>query len=120
MESIKIKRIYDEPSIDDGYRVLVDRIWPRGISKKAAALDEWIKEISPSTVLRKWFDHKEARFEEFSLRYCEELKEKEDSLNELRKIAKNETLSLLYAAKNPEINHAIVLKDVLLKDHFQK
>ena len=120
MKEIKIKKIYEEPSEDDGYRVLVDRLWPRGISKKAANLDAWNKEISPSTELRKWFDHRKTRFEEFSLRYREELKEKEDALNELREIAKTETLSLLYAAKSTEINHAIVLKDVLLKGHSRK
>lgn len=120
MKDIKLMRIYDEPSDDDGYRILVDRLWPRGISKKDANLDEWEKEVAPSSELRKWFGHKAERFEEFSLRYCEELKEKEDTLNALRKIAENETLILLYAAKNPEINHAIVLKDVLLKDRFRK
>lgn len=116
MKEFKIKRIYDEPSDDDGYRILVDRLWPRGVSKKAANLNEWNKEIAPSPELRKWFDHKKERFEEFAWRYRLELKEKEDLLNELRQAAKHETVSLLYAAKNPEINHAVVLKDVLLKD----
>lgn len=120
MEAVKIKRIYDEPSDDDGYRVLVDRLWPRGISKKAVSLDEWNKEIIPTPELKKWFDHKEARFDKFAHLYHEELKEKEGALTELRKIAKNETLSLLYASKNPEINQAFVLKDVLLKGHFRK
>ncbi len=115
MKEFKIKRIYDEPSDDDGYRVLVDRLWPRGISKKAAKLDEWSKEIAPSPELRKWFDHQEARFDEFARLYREELKEKADTLDELRQLAKNETVSLLYAAKNPQINHALVLKDVLMK-----
>lgn len=115
MEAIKIKRIYDEPSKEDGYRVLVDRLWPRGVSKKAANLDEWNKEVAPSPELRKWFDHKEERFPEFARLYRKELKEKERTLNKLRQVAKKETVSLLYAAKNPEINHAIVLKNVLLK-----
>jgi uncharacterized protein YeaO (DUF488 family) len=116
MGKIKIKRIYEEPSENDGYRVLVDRLWPRGVSKDAAKLDEWNKEIAPSAELRKWFDHRQERFEEFARRYHDELKEKEDELNELRKIADNGTLSLLYGAKDPEINQAIVLRDVLLHE----
>ncbi len=115
MGKIKIKRIYDEPSDDDGYRVLVDRLWPRGVSKDSAKLNEWNKEIAPSTELRKWFDHKEERFNEFTSRYREELNEKEGMLNKLREISNNETLSLLYAAKDPELNQAVVLKDVLEK-----
>ncbi len=115
MNNVKLKRIYDEPSSDDGYRMLVDRIWPRGVSKEDAKLDEWNKEIAPSTELRKWFDHKEERFKVFTQRYRNELKDKEDDLNELRKKAKNKTLCLLYAAKNPKLNQAVVLQDVLLK-----
>lgn len=113
MGKIKIKRIYDEPSDDDGYRILVDRLWPRGVSKDDAKLDDWEKEIAPSSELRKWFDHKEERFEEFSKRYREELKDKENELGKLWEIAKKKTLTLLYAAKNPEINQAVVLKEVL-------
>ena len=116
MEDIKLKRIYDEPSGDDGYRILVDRLWPRGVSKEDAKLNEWDKEIAPSSELRKWFDHDEERFNEFSKRYSEELKDKENDLDKLRRIAKKKTLTLLYAAKNPEINQAVVLKDVLLKE----
>lgn len=115
MKTIRIKRIYDEPAEDDGYRVLVDRIWPRGVSKAAAHLDEWNKDIAPSTELRKWFDHKEERFDEFALRYRIELKEREEQLSKLRKIADNQSLSLLYAAKSPIMNQAVVLKEVLLK-----
>lgn len=115
MKAIIIKRIYDEPSDDDGYRVLVDRLWPRGVSKEKARLNEWNKDIAPSPELRKWFDHQEVRFEEFSRLYREELKQKETALNDLRKIAKKETVSLLYAAKSPKINQAVVLRDVLLK-----
>ena len=115
MKSISIKRVYDEPSENDGYRILVDKLWPRGVTKTRADLDEWNKEISPSTLLRKWFDHKPERFEEFSLKYKEELLLKEDELNRIRSIAKSEPVSLLYAAKDPKINHAIVLKNVLIK-----
>ena len=120
MKTINIKRIYDKPSDDDGYRILVDRLWPRGISKETARLNEWNRDIAPSPELRKWFDHQEARFEEFSRLYRNELKQKEAELNELRKIAKNETISLLYAAKNPVINQAVVLRDVLLKAPLEK
>ena len=115
MKAIIIKRIYDDPSDDDGYRILVDRLWPRGISKETAKLDEWNQDIAPSSELRKWFDHQEMRFEEFSRLYREELKDKKNELNELREIAKNRTVSLLYAAKSPELNQAVVLRDVLLK-----
>lgn len=115
MKTIRIKRIYDEKAEDDGYRVLVDRIWPRGVSKATAHLDEWNKDIAPSTELRKWFDHKEERFDEFKLRYRIELKDREDQLSKLRKIADNQSISLLYAAKSPTMNQAVVLKDVLLR-----
>lgn len=112
---ICIKRIYDEPAENDGYRVLVDKLWPRGVTKLRANLDEWNKEVAPSTVLRKWFDHKEERFEEFSLRYQEELLLKKEELNRLRTIAERKPISLLYAAKNPKINHAVVLRNVLIE-----
>lgn len=115
MTDIKLKRIYDDPSGDDGYRVLIDRLWPRGVSKADAKLDEWDKELAPSTELRKWFDHKEERFKEFSKRYHQELKDKESALDQLREIAKKKTLTLLYAAKDPELNQAVVLKNVLSK-----
>ncbi|HZK07166.1 MAG TPA: DUF488 domain-containing protein [Bacteroidales bacterium] len=115
MKEIKLKRIYDDPSADDGYRVLVDRLWPRGVSKEVAKLDEWDKELAPSTELRKWFDHKEERFDEFARRYREELKDKKEALDNLREKAKNKTLCLLYAAKDHKINQAVVLKEVLLE-----
>ena len=114
MQTIRIKRIYEKSSPDDGYRVLVDRLWPRGISKEVAHLDEWDKEIAPSAELRKWFYHKAERFDEFSLKYQLELKEKESLTDALKQIAKQKTITLLYAAKDSEINQAIVLRDVLL------
>ena len=114
MKTIDIKRIYDEPSDKDDYRILVDRLWPRGISKVEANLDEWNKEIAPSTELRKWFDHKEERFDEFARLYREELLTKEEELNKLRTIAKKNDITLLYGAKDPKLNQAIVLRDVLL------
>jgi uncharacterized protein YeaO (DUF488 family) len=114
MEGINIKRIYDEPTDSDGYRVLVDRLWPRGVSKKDARLDEWDKEIAPSPELRKWFDHKEERFQEFSRLYREELTAKPKELNRLKALAKREVVTLLYGAKDPAINHAVVLKKLLI------
>ncbi|HEY9168049.1 MAG TPA: DUF488 domain-containing protein [Lutibacter sp.] len=114
MNTINIKRIYDAPSEKDGYRMLVDRLWPRGISKKNANLDEWNKEIAPSTELRKWFDHKEDHFDEFVKKYREELRPKEEELNRLRTIAKKNGITLLYGAKNSKMNQAAVLRAILL------
>ena len=116
MKTISVKRVYEDKSKDDGYRVFIDRLWPRGVSKEDAHFDEWMKELAPSTKLRKWFDHKSERFEEFSLRYRLELGEKELQLNVLRQIAKQKTLTLLYAAKDPKVNHAVVLRKVLFKE----
>ena len=120
MKKITLKRIYEEPSDMDGYRVLIDRLWPRGIYKKDANLDEWNKEIAPSTALRKWFDHKEEHFDEFTRLYCKELLAKELELNRLRIIAKTNDITLLYGAKNAKINHAIVLKNVLIEKTLKK
>lgn len=113
MYPIAIKRIYEEASDDDGYRILVDRIWPRGISKEVAKLDEWNKDIAPSATLRKWFDHKEERFEEFASKYKEELKQQIKELDKIRKTAEIQKVTLLYGAKNTLINQAVVLKDIL-------
>lgn len=106
-------RIYDKEDTPNAYRVLVDRLWPRGVKKEDAHLDEWIKNIAPSTELRKWFDHKEERFEEFEFRYRTELKEQKDELSRLKKITTDKDLCLLYAAKNENINHVVILEEVL-------
>lgn len=113
MKTIKIKRIYEDPESADGYRILIDRLWPRGVSKEDAKLDEWNKELSPSTELRKWFDHTPERFEEFKKRYREELESHKEELNRLYTLAKSNTVTLLYAAKNEKINNAVVLKEIL-------
>jgi uncharacterized protein YeaO (DUF488 family) len=110
MPSLRIKRVYERPSPEDGIRILVDRLWPRGLSKDAAALDHWFKDIAPSTELRKWFDHREDRFEEFKLRYRLELKSN-PSLAEFQRLAKPGKATLLYAAHDPKVNHAVVLAD---------
>jgi uncharacterized protein YeaO (DUF488 family) len=116
---IAIKRVYNEPTDNDGYRVLVDKLWPRGVSKLIAHLDEWNKEIAPSTELRKWFDHKAERFDEFANLYREELRTKEKELNRLRIIAKTKSVTLVYGAKNPKINHAVILKDILVHSNLR-
>lgn len=110
---IKIKRIYDDPEKSDGIRILVDRIWPRGVSKEEAKLDDWIKEIAPSTELRKWFDHKEERFGEFLKKYKKELEDHQDLVINLLKKAKKKRLTLLYGAKDEKHNQAVVLKEFL-------
>ena len=113
MAGISIKRIYEKPSDNDGHRVLVDRIWPRGVSKKEAKLDEWNKEIAPSNELRKWFGHKGKRFAEFKKRYKKELTEHHGDLEQIAKIANKKTVTLLYGAKNEKMNQAVVLKEFL-------
>ena len=111
-DHIAIKRIYDAASKSDGYRVLVDRLWPRGVSKDAAALDEWNKDIAPSTELRKWFDHKAEKFDVFAQRYEEELADN-PALQDLLTVVGKHKLTLLYGARDPAINHAAVLAAVL-------
>lgn len=110
---VKIKRVYDPPAASDGYRVLVDRLWPRGVSKDAAALDDWVRELAPSDELRRWFGHDPERFEEFRRRYIEELRERRDEVAELRRKARAGTLTLLYGAHDAEHNNAVVLAAVL-------
>ena len=113
---LRIKRIYDEPAGDDGYRVLIDRLWPRGLSKEKAAIDLWLKEIAPSEGLRTWFDHKPERFEEFSHKYMDELATNLIAVKTLEKLLdENKSLTLLYGAKNPVVNQAVVLKEFLEK-----
>lgn len=113
MKTIQIKRVYDAPSKSDGYRVLVDRIWPRGISKGEANLDEWNKDLAPSTELRKWFDHDPEKFDDFSNKYKKELKDRADVLKQLFQRARDQKVTLLYGAKDTEHNQAVVLKKVL-------
>ena len=109
---IRLKRIYDEKSLSDGTRILVDRLWPRGMSKASAGVDRWMKEIAPSAELRTWFCHKPEHWEEFQTRYREELLQN-PALGELRAMAKQGMVTLLYAAKDQTYNHALVLETVL-------
>ena len=115
MAMFKIKRIYELPDPSDGRRILIDRLWPRGISKDSAKIDEWIKEVAPSTELRKWFHHDPAQWSEFKLKYAKELRRREDLLDKLHTIAGKETVTLLYSAKDEEHNQAVALKEFLEK-----
>ena len=110
--SFRIKRIYEEPAAKDGIRVLVDRLWPRGISKEAAKLDYWMKDVAPSAPLRRWFDHLPERFPEFKRRYRKEMKDNL-SLPGLQELGNRKVVTLLYGARSPEVNHAIVLQEAL-------
>lgn len=114
---IRIKRIYKPPAKDDGYRILVDRLWPRGISKEKAHIEEWLKEIGPSNELRKWFGHEPPKFPEFSTRYAVELKERTALLDHIRAVAKKQHVCLVYSAHDEEHNQAVVLRNVLLQKH---
>ncbi len=112
----QIKRIYEPPLNSDGIRLLADRLWPRGVSKADAHLDGWIKTLTPSNELRTWFGHKKENFEEFSLLYRAELDANDEAQEEAKRIvlqSKTNTITLLYAAKDPQINHAIILKKYL-------
>ncbi len=109
--NIKIKRVYEEPDDEDGKRILVDRLWPRGLSKEKAHVDLWLKEIAPSTQLRKWFDHDPSKWAEFKTRYLSELKENSDAVQTLKDELKTGKVTLVYGAKNEEYNDAIVLQE---------
>jgi uncharacterized protein YeaO (DUF488 family) len=111
---IKIKRVYEKPAKEDGWRVLVDRLWPRGMKKEAAHLDIWMKDVAPSDALRKWFGHKPEKWGEFQKKYRGELKKKKELVAELKKMAKDHgTVTLLFGAKDEEHNEAVVLADTL-------
>jgi uncharacterized protein YeaO (DUF488 family) len=113
MNTIQIKRIYEAPAKEDGYRILVDRLWPRGVKKENAKLDEWNKNLAPSDQLRKWFNHQPERFKEFEKRYRAELSELKDELKRIQKLSKSGTVTLLYGAKDREMNQAVVLLKIL-------
>jgi uncharacterized protein YeaO (DUF488 family) len=113
---IRLKRIYEPKQDDDGFRILVDRLWPRGVDKKEAGIDLWLKDIAPSADLRRWFGHDPDKWTEFQRRYGEELRRNEPALAALRQRVKAEDkVTFLYAAKDTEHNHAIVLRDALQK-----
>jgi uncharacterized protein YeaO (DUF488 family) len=110
---IRLKRAYEPAAPSDGYRVLIDRLWPRGVSRERAKLDEWEPELAPSTELREWFAHDPSRFQEFRHRYLEELRGRRPRLTELRRRARKGALTLVYSARDTEHNDAIVLAEVL-------
>jgi uncharacterized protein YeaO (DUF488 family) len=112
---IRVKRTYDPPARGDGWRVLVERLWPRGMKKEALAADAWLKEVAPSTELRRWFNHRVDRWEEFQHRYRHELKENPDAWRPIAEAGKRGPVTLLYSAHDSEHNGALVLRDYLTK-----
>ncbi|HOA73438.1 MAG TPA: DUF488 domain-containing protein [Phycisphaerae bacterium] len=110
---IRIKRVYDPPADDDGLRVLVDRLWPRGLSKDKARVDRWAKDLAPSPELRQWFNHEAAKWVEFKRRYGQELAEHEDDLRELLGAAGKGPLTLLFGARDEQHNNAVALSEYL-------
>lgn len=113
-DNIKLKRAYDSADSTDGTRVLIDRLWPRGVRKADAAVDLWAKDIAPSTALRTWFRHDPARWQEFRRRYSEEIHRHRDRLDELRTLAQNGRITLVFAAHDEAHNDAVVLRAILL------
>jgi uncharacterized protein YeaO (DUF488 family) len=111
--AVRLKRAYEPAERSDGYRVLIDRIWPRGVSKEQARLDEWARELAPSAELRRWFGHDPAKFDEFRRRYRDELAAQGEKLRELRGRAHEGTLTLIYSARDTEHNDAVVLAELL-------
>ena len=107
---IKIKRVYETRAQDDGFRILIDRLWPRGLTKEKAAVDLWLKQIAPSTDLRKWFDHDPAKWDEFQKRYTKELQVNKEAVKQLQDELYKHSVTLLYAAKDEAHNDAVVLK----------
>ena len=111
--NIAIKRVYEAPAEDDGLRVLVDRLWPRGLSKEKVKADLWLKDVAPSHELRRWFHHESALWEEFRKRYAAELDGQQQAVQELLKLAEKGKVTLLFSARNEEQNQAVVLRDYL-------
>jgi uncharacterized protein YeaO (DUF488 family) len=111
--AIRLKRAYEPASRNDGTRVLVDRLWPRGLSKEKARIDHWLREIAPSTALRKWFNHDPEKWEKFRERYFRELDRNADVVKELRALARGKTVTLVYSAKDEKHNQAVALRDYL-------
>ncbi len=108
---IRVKRIYDPPSLSDGKRILIDRLWPRGMKKEEAQIDEWLKEISPSNELRKWYSHDPAKWPEFKKRYRAEISKETELLKRIKDEGKKGTVTLLFSTKELELNNAVALKE---------
>lgn len=111
---VKLKRAYEPASTDDGTRILVDRLWPRGVTKADAAIDEWVKDIAPSTALRKWFGHDPVRWQEFRNRYAAEVHEHPEQFDRLRALARQGPITLVFSAHDEVHNDAVALRDFLL------
>lgn len=112
--NVQLKRAYEPPAHGDGTRVLIDRLWPRGMTKKKAAIDEWFKDIAPSTTLRQWFGHDPARWQEFRRRYAGEVRRNPDQLGRLRALARQGRITLVFSAHDETHNDAVVLRQLLL------
>ena len=112
--NVRLKRAYEQPTRDDGTRILIDRLWPRGVKKVDAAVDQWMKDLAPSTALRQWFGHDPARWQEFRHRYAEEVRQHFDQLKQVRALARKGTITLVYSAHDEVHNDAIALRDFLL------
>ena len=113
--NVKLKRAYEPPATDDGTRILVDRLWPRGVTKKRAAIDQWMKDIAPSTELRKWFSHDPARWDEFRRRYAKEVHQNAKLLDQLRSLARHGPITLVYSAHDEKHNDAVELRKLILR-----
>jgi uncharacterized protein YeaO (DUF488 family) len=115
--ALRVKRVYDPPTDDDGVRVLVDRVWPRGLSKEKAQIDHWLKDVAPSTALRQWFGHDPARWTEFRRRYRAELEQNLAPLEALRSLIRGKPATLVYGARDEQHNQAVVLAEILGERH---
>ncbi len=113
MPKVQLKRVYEKPSKDDGMRILVDRLWPRGLTKKKAAIDLWLKDIAPTAELRKWFGHDPAKWKTFQVRYRKELRDNKDVVDLLKEKNEHGSITLLYGAKDEKHNEALVLRRLL-------
>lgn len=113
-DHIRLKRAYEAPARTDGTRILVDRLWPRGVRKADAAIDEWAKDLAPSASLRKWFGHDPVKWPQFKQRYAQELARQSEALERLRALARDGPITLVYAARDETHNDAVVLRDILL------
>jgi len=113
--NVRLKRAYEKPSADDGMRILIDRLWPRGLRKAEARVDRWMKELAPSTALRRWFGHDPARWTEFCRRYAQEVRSHAEAMQQLRRLARSHPITLIYSARDEKHNDAVALRTFLLR-----
>lgn len=118
--NVKLKRAYERATASDGTRILIDRLWPRGVKKADAAIDQWVKDLSPSTALRKWFGHDPARWQEFRSRYAREVHQHREQLDKLRALARERPITLVFSAHDEVHNDAVALRDMLLGRHVKQ